>query len=540
MSFVSPILTRRQWRSHSVSDLTTLWVVGDESCDDQLVQILAREGELMEGLRTVSGHYAALVITDDEVTLIEDPIRSFPLFYSVEGGAIAVSDDALALAGTGADYAADYDSRIEFRHSAYAAGPNTLYAGVAQVQAGEVVSVSRSGEVDSVFYRRLEYSGLHITDTAAVDKHFTAALDATMSRLLAKANGRQLVVPLSGGLDSRLLSVYLKDAGHENVVNFTYGTGKTPEVLISEKVAAALGQKWLFCPYVEDDIRSNWNTAETADFIKFTHAGASLSHVQDWFAVRWLKEQGLVDDDAIFLPGHTIVGNMHDEEILDDASVSPEQIKDLILHHHYTLQPDNGAAYKNARLLKTIDAFLDEIGYDGSVESRLTALEYWNVRERQTKYINNSVRNYEFFGYDWALPMLDREVYRAWGDLHPNITRNRDWYEGYVNRRYAAATGQELLTFAPINVSKGKREAAKAVLRRVGLLSLAERTITARAVQNHPMGFNWFVSGMSAAQLYKFTRSGGNLLGAYADEFLTDTWNNQCRIFTADDTPDGN
>ena len=50
------------------------------------------------------------------------------------------------------------------------------------------------------------------------------------------------------------------------------------------------------------------------------------------------------------------------------------------------------------------------------------------------------------------------------------------------------------------------------------------------------MGFNWFVQGMTAAELSKFTRSGGNLLGAYADEFLTDTWNRHCRLFTPVDS----
>lgn len=532
MSFVSPIFTRSQWRSQSISDSVALWVIGDESCDEQLARIVAQGGPIEEGLPSVPGHFAAVVLKEGETILVEDPIRSFPLFYSVAEGTVAVSDDALALAGSGSAYVADYDSRIEFRHAAYVAGSNTLYAGVQQVQAGELVAISESGDVARSVYRRVRYSGQHIQETAAVDAHFSSALESTMSRVLEKANGRQLVVPLSGGLDSRLLSVYLRDAGYENVLNFTYGTGKTREAMISEKVAAALGQKWLFCHYEEDAIRSAWNTPETGDFIKFTHAGASLPHVQDWYAVRWLKGEGLIEDDAIFLPGHTIVGNMHDEEILDAGSISRDEIKGLILHHHYTLQPDNQAAYNNARLGKSIDDFLDEIGYDGSVESRLTALEYWNVRERQTKYINNSLRNYEFFGYDWALPMLDREVYLAWGDLHPDITRNRDWYEGYVNRRYAAATGEALQTFAPNNVSKGKRDAVKAALRSVGLLGIVERTITAKAVQNHPMGFNWFVSGKSESQLYKFTRSGGNLLGAYADEFLTDTWSSHCHIFS--------
>ncbi|MFQ4147221.1 hypothetical protein AAGW05_00750 [Arthrobacter sp. LAPM80] len=532
MSFAAPILSRSQWRTYTVSESTTLWILGGSSCDAQLLALMNDGGSLTDGLRLVSGHFAAVVMSPDQMILIEDAIRSFPLFYSVAEGQAMVSDDIVSLASTGQHYVADYDSRIEFRHGAYVAGSHTLYAGVHQVQAGEVVTIGATGNVDQKFFRQFQYSTLMIESTEAVDEHFSTALEATMSRFLAQANGRQLVVPLSGGLDSRLLSTYLKDVGYENVVNFTYGVGRTREVLISESVAAALGQKWIFCPHEESTIRATWATEEAAEFMKFAHAGASLPHVQDWYAIRWLKAEGLIDDDAIFLPGHTIVGNMHDEDILDAETTSRAEITDLIFKHHYMLQPENSPVVENSRLQGTIEKFLDQISYDGSVVSRLTALEYWNIRERQTKYINNSVRNYEFFGHDWALPMLDREVYLAWGDLHPNITRNRDWYEGYVNRRYAAATGQELKTFAPTDISKGKRDAVKTVLRTVGLLGFVERIITAKAVQNHPMGFNWFVSGMNQAELFKFTRNGGNLLGAYADEFLTDTWNEHCKIFT--------
>lgn len=532
MSFASIVLARSQWRSHIISDTTTLWMLGDTACDGQVVQLLVGTQSLGDGLALIAGHFAAVVANNEKVILIEDAIRSFPLFYSVTEHQVWISDDVSRIAPTGAEYEADFDSLFEFPHAAYVAGVNTLYAGVHQVQAGEIVSIGASHKPVRSFFRQIEYSDLKIENSITVDEHFTSALDATMSRLLDHANGRQLVVPLSGGLDSRLLSVHLKDAGYENLVNFTYGTGKTREVLISEKVAAALAQKWLFCRYDEEQIRSAWATEEAADFIRFAHAGASLPHVQDWYAVRWLKKEGLIEADAIFLPGHTIVGNMHDEEILERETFSRSEIKNVMMRHHYALQPDNSAVHKNPRLNETMDAFLDQISYDGSALSRLTALEYWNVRERQTKYINNSVRNYEFYGYDWALPMLDREMYLAWGDLHPNITRNRHWYEGYVNRRYAAATGQAIETFAPNDVPKSTRDAAKRILKAVGLLGVVERSITARAVQHHPMGFNWFVSHMSSVELHKFTRRGGNLLGAYAQEFLSDQWNSHCRLFS--------
>lgn len=535
MAVPALVLTRPQWRSHAVGlQGETLWVLGDKHCDEQLLGSLDQGVLTPYALQQVTGHFAAILQTSASVALIADAIRSFPLFYTVGGSSTSVCDDAMSIAGAAKNYEADYDSRLEFRHSGYVSGENTLYAGLKQVQAGETLTITAGGEISRQFYRTIQYSGRNIEENTALDKHFSDALDVSMQRFLKKADGRQVVVPLSGGLDSRLLSVHLKEAGYTNMVNYTYGSARTREVLISEEVAAALDQRWLFCQYDKEDIRSAWDAPETAEFIKFAHAGASLPHIQDWYAVRWLKSNRLVDQDAIFLPGHTIVGNMHDEQVLDAPNVPRQDIKKLLLDHHYSLQPDNGPIRVNKRLNAALDVFLDGISYDGSVVSRLTALESWNFRERQTKYINNSMRNYEHFGFDWALPMLDREVYLAWGDFHPDVTRNRNWYEGYVNRRYANATGTDLRTFAPTDISAGKRNAVKTVLSRTGLLRLAERTLAARAVQNHPMGFHWFTTAKNPKELYRFTRSGGNLLGAYADEFLTDTWNSHCKLFTED------
>lgn len=528
----SPLFTRTQWRSHQLPSEGTLWVLGDVSVDDQLLRIVREGAELVTGLATVHGHFAAVVVHHDSVLLIADPLRSFPLFYSADEDEIHFGDNATALHRLKADFRFDVDSRIELRHSAFVAGANTLYQGVKQVQAGEVVVMDVDGSVHPKFYRQIRFSERHLENEAEVDAHFTQAFETSMSRFVAAAAGRQVVVPLSGGLDSRLLASYLKNTGYSNVLTFSYGIGHTREVQISKDVAKTLSLPWILCLYQEDQVRQAWASEEAGRFIEYSHSGSALPHVQDWYAVRWLKEQGHLDVDAIFLPGHTIVGNMHDQQILEEATFSREQIKSVILNHHYNVQVENATALENVRLNATADSLLDQIDYDSSVHSRVTALEYFNFRERQTKYINNSVRTYEFFGYDWALPMLDREVYLAWGDFNETITRDRVWYERFVNRYYAQAGGTELRTFSANDVPVKTRETVKKILKSVGLLQWTEGRITARAVGAHPMGLNWFATQRSAKSLNSFSRKGGNLLGAFADEFLIDHWNENTNVFT--------
>lgn len=55
-----------------------------------------------------------------------------------------------------------------------------------------------------------------------------------------------------------------------------------------------------------------------------------------------MRERDLVDADAVFLPGHTIVGNMHDEDLLDGGP-SRARVLTAVAAHHCPLQGDGGA-----------------------------------------------------------------------------------------------------------------------------------------------------------------------------------------------------
>ncbi len=67
-----------------------------------------------------------------------------------------------------------------------------------------------------------------------------------MSSFHTKNSSKSIILPLSGGLDSRLLAVYCKD--HSNVNSFTYGISRrqsqSSEVILAKQVAAACNIKW--------------------------------------------------------------------------------------------------------------------------------------------------------------------------------------------------------------------------------------------------------------------------------------------------------
>ena len=242
------------------------------------------------------------------------------------------------------------------------------------------------------------------------------------------------------------------------------------------------------------------------------------------------------------LPGHTIVGNMHDEHLLDEPPATRSDVAKAIITHHQGLQGEQNQAWADPYRAGKVKDFLALRPFTGSSRDVQSILESYNVRERQTKYINNSVRAYEHLGLDWALPMLDVEFWDAWHHGAVELTATRDFYAVFIGRLWAQATarasGQEqtsqadLAYFTPTQVNETTRSRLKAVLSRLHLLHLAERTASSWATLHSPMSFDAFITDTSRPAAAVQLMTGRTLLGFWARAFITDTWCRRCRLFT--------
>ena len=439
-------LTSPQWQQTAPSGDTaeSLWVRCDTLCSDPTDPKV---------LVSHPGRLTAIRINDDEVVLAQDRLRSWPLFWALEnradgGRRLIVSDDATAMRGALSAPRLDPRARREFLDAGFVSGTDTLLVGVHQTEQGAIVRIDRAtGRVRAVDYalaRFCEESDM-VTDPEEFSNLLLAALDAGMGRVLEDLSDRpgspRLVLPLSGGLDSRLLVAWLTLHGAlDRAVAFTYGRPGTREVEVSRKVAEAVGLEWHAVDYVPAELREAWQTQDAADFLEYSYTLGALPHVQDWYALRNLLEQGVVRPGDVVLPGHTIVGNMHDEHLLEEPHVTRGRVAKAILIHHQELQGDQRRAYADPYRAAKVRAFLALRPFTGSPRDVQSILESYNVRERQTKYINNSMRAYEHLGLEWALPMLDVEFWDAWHRGAVELTATRDFYAVFIGRLWARAT----------------------------------------------------------------------------------------------------
>lgn len=399
---------------------------------------------LIEAVKRLNGFYAAVVERENSVFAVVDHTRSIPLFYGQEGGKVYLSDDAYWVRDQLGETEYERLAEIEFSLCGYVTGPDTLHATLKQLQAGEVLHVEAAAGEPVLrpirYYRRIYGNAWHASVEELCEAH-ERVLEQATARMLKRANGRCLCIPLSAGRDSRLIAMMLHRAGYDNVQTFTYGRPENnAEANGSHEVAERLGFKWHFVPYSHRQWYDWFRTAERRGFYRLADGLCALPHIQDWPAVWELKKNRLVPEDAIFVPGHAGT-RLRSRFLRPGSRVSPDhQIAARLWKSHYRLMnwptdPPDLRELLKARVLhraepNELKTFLD-------IES---AVEKWHWQERNSKYIVNSVRVYDFWRYDWWLPLMDLEVLEFWSRV-PVEYRTFRWggkllYEAHVDQMW--------------------------------------------------------------------------------------------------------
>ena len=483
------------------------------------------------GRRT--GAWTLIEAGDGVVRLTTDRTRSHHLLFTRAGDTWIISDDPQELRRHAPTWARDEQAAEVFLHAGFTPGTRTLAHEVYATPAGSVVELRSDGTWSSRSWETYRYDADPITSPEEFADVFRTALDTAVERVLQETDGRQLLVPLSGGLDSRLLAVWLKRHGARDVVTFTYGVPGSTEVAISRGVAEALEMDWFTVDLDPTEMARTWAGPDGVDFQKRTWGLTSLPHVQDWYALLQMRRNALIDTDAVFLPGHTIVGNMHDEHLLEGGP-SRNDVLTTVARHHSLLQGDRSAWRHLPLLRRAVVQGAQEVSFPigrgkdlaGSGRSIQELVERVNLQERQAKYINESFKAYEAFGYGWALPMLDTEVWRTWLRGSEDLTATRDWYAQFTAEAYAEATGtaSQLFEAPAARIPAGPRRLLMAALTVTGTRTALSRAVSMRTMLHHPMAFEAFNAPMPRTEQIMRMARGATSTGLWTRLFLQGTW----------------
>lgn len=182
------------------------------------------------------------------------------------------------------------------------------------------------------------------------------------------------------------------------------------------------------------------------------------------------------------------------------------------MRRKYRLGPMSRDARASVR--ERLEPFINDlrVGLENDLRARFAEFEW---QERQSKYLVNSVRLYESFGFDWWLPLWDLEFTGFWRKQPRPVVTDKSWYKDVVDRTYCSAVGAHHLERGPSG-----RDIADRTLRLVARSRLGRtlRKLLPRSVPVlSPMGFEGLYSKEEWSNL---RRNGLSRNGMAAQAFL--------------------
>lgn len=374
-----------------------------------------------------NGNYSIIVERENKTMLVVDRMRTYPVIYFFNEQQLIVTDDLMSFCKEfKPKLQIDEGSCEQFLCSNYIIGPNTIYKDVYSVQSGEIVIIdSLSKSINRKQYFRwapnMEKDNFERDLKVEADIQDKIFMRVFKRMIDSAPNVHNWVIPLSGGYDSRTIVNYLYKLGIKNVICFSYGMNKNIQSEISREVAEALGYKWYFVDYNEWIPKMQQENI-IDEYIKFGFNGSSVAHLQDFPAVFALLKQNILHKGDVFVPGHAldvIAGNHLKESMLQ---VTKPKDAITVLKHHYS-----GFGYYTKKRDNVLKRYEDTISEYKLLPTQLAECYDW--QERQTKFIANSVKVYEFFDLEWRIPEWDKDLIVYWCKIGFNYRIDRNMFK---------------------------------------------------------------------------------------------------------------
>lgn len=405
------------------------------------------DDRLEDELLNLNGNFSAIIDYDNSKYLIADKLKTYPLLYSNINEEWVITDQSKVILDAMPEFRPNENAIMTYLTVGYLHGNNTFLDNCNIVSAGTYVVLNQKASVHE--YHKHIYEKANKTDEEIMDG-CVVSMENSIKRMLVSMGDRPIWLPLSGGYDSRLLACIFKKLKVENVKCFTYGIPESYEIKISRQVANTLGFPWYYVEYTKEKFLSVANSSMDDDYIFWGMNLNTTSHYQDFIAFKELREKGVIEDDAVIVPGHSgeILGrDQVPYQLLDNHKT----VAELLIHRYYQWNIPKKSYRK--QLLESLGSTLNSIIASNNKSLSIDLFTNWNIQNRQANFIVNAVRVYEYFGNDWRVPMWDDELSEFWFSLPWEKNSNVELYNKFMFERYFMPMGVDIYKEANISMN---------------------------------------------------------------------------------------
>ena len=379
------------------------------------------------------GHFSLIYKDSEKTILITDKIRSIPLSFSVVNYTFYIAEEGHELLAKNNEIFQNDLGVACFEMCGYTIGGHSLYRNISVLRAGEILTIKNQTHSVSKYYSYTPWNSSNKTYVEFQDLLEQVTLKI-FKNLILSIEGRQIVVPISGGVDSRLVLSSLKKLGYTNVVCFSYGKKNNFEAKIGRAVAEKIGFPWHFVSLSRSSIKKHIQSKVYQRYLKFSDNFSSLPFFQDNFAIHHLKKKKIIESDAVFVNGNTgdFISGGHQwsvgSNIDGDINLKTTLIKSFIAKH-CSLWPELLIPKRFQLIENLLESELDEINQPVTTLVASGLFERLEFENRQSKFVISGQRNYEFYGHEWRLPLWDDLYLEFWQKVPIEFKKEQKLYK---------------------------------------------------------------------------------------------------------------
>ena len=412
------------WQAIIKQDLTACWAGEIENWESisalHAATSTAQIQELVEKFLVGQNSCFGLIVeTPNFFFALVDHIRSYPIFL-LKGpvGPVLCTDVRSQFFQSSTQDSQDPLRTEEFLLCGYVPREATLFKNITMLQAGQSVTIEKRNQ-KTRFLRHFRYFPGNPTSLSAgqLITQFNNLLDNVFERVCSRAKGKPIWVPLSGGLDSRLILCKLVEHNYHNITAFSYGLNHNSDMERAKVVAKELGVRWIRCPSKVNQLTSLYASKERKAYTDYAWGAHAVPVWMDFEAINYLRGHQLLPHDSLMINGYSgdFLFGGHIPTVLTSQPTISTLISLIISKHcsHFESSKLNNA---QARIIRGIKEELDELvdPSTSDVESLCSFYEYWDWQERQAKAVVNGQRLYDHLGLKWALPLWDKTLVDFW------------------------------------------------------------------------------------------------------------------------------
>jgi len=391
----------------------------------------------VETLRNIRGHYSFIYDTPSYTLTVVDRIRSYPIYYT-DTDDIVISNSASSLQKKLNLNEIDHSSMLDFEMSGYVIGRKTLYKGIYQLLPGEYLLYDKKNKKlhrDRYYQYGLGAYRLNQKTESELLEELHQLHLKIFSEMIDSLDGRPVWLPLSGGLDSRFILAMLTELKYDNITTFSYGPDKLWQIKRAEEIAKFLNIKWHQILYDPKQTRALFYTKEKEKYYQYAWGMNAVPVINDYYAILMMREQNIIPENAVLINGQSgdfLTGGHIPTLEKNDNDVSV-LIKNIIDKHHSLweqLKSEDNLKYFADKILSTLN--LNSKNLISSTDLS-KYYEFYEWQERQCKFVVNGQRVYEWFGYDWRLPLWHDELMFFWEKVPWEIKIKQKLFKKYLD-----------------------------------------------------------------------------------------------------------